>query len=130
MASGLPIPSSTTARAAATFVSQAYLVFRLPMQSSTSLPTDLYVRSHFSTMLADMQSLAATMSLPYPSSNSSTASSRIFLSCFGGIKKPPISRTLLSCPRNGRQFNPGAPSFSGVRLQFGNGFMGRVKAGV
>ena len=23
------------------------------MQSSTSLPTDLYVRSHFSTMLAD-----------------------------------------------------------------------------
>ena len=79
------------------------------MQSSTSLPTDLYVRSHFSTMLADMQSLAATMSLPYPSSNSSTASSRIFLSCFGGIKKPPISRTLLSCPRNGRQFTADAP---------------------
>lgn len=57
-----------------------------------------------------------------------TVRAKLQTAWFRRLRRRCCSRSRKRAYRRAR--NPGAPSFSGVRLQFGNGFMGRVKAGV
>ena len=94
MTSGLGRPPSTTALAAATFVSQPYLVCDFPMPSRVSLPTALYVRSHFRTAPSGTRSPRATDFEPRPAAKRSAALVLTSLSCLHrrstGINMPPI----------------------------------------
>ena len=75
MTSVLVIPPSTRSRAAATFVSQSYLLLPLlPMTASS--PPDLYSLIQFLAVYAGMASRPARTPLPAPALMSSNASRR------------------------------------------------------
>ena len=96
----LALTPSTTALAAATFVSQLYLARDFPMPSMAPIPTALYVRSHFRTVFSGMRSSCATDFEPRPEANRAAALSLTSLPCLHlrstDMKKPPIPRTVLS----------------------------------
>lgn len=79
IASGLAIPPSTTALAAATLVSKSYLAW-LPMSSSASLPTARNVWCHFLTASTGRPRAPAAASPPNPRPKRSHARSLADLS--------------------------------------------------
>ena len=95
MASGLLMPPSTTAEAAATFCSYVYLACFPSIASSTSLPNARYTSSHFLTASSGADSILAIAARPSPLSKSSTASRLVSMLCLylrsACIEKPPIS---------------------------------------